>query len=83
MNSEELFRRLLGLEEPWIIKEIKFDHQEKRVGYLHRFPKGIKIPMPGVWTALFCPRHRGTHMETPERIPVSHISACKGTQNKM
>lgn len=27
----KLFRRLLGLEDPWIIKEIKFNHQEKKV----------------------------------------------------
>jgi hypothetical protein len=31
VKSEELFRKLLGLEDPWVIKEIKFDHQGKRV----------------------------------------------------
>ncbi|QRF74545.1 Transposase [Thermoplasmatales archaeon] len=46
MNSEELFRRLLGLEEPWIIKEIKFDHQEKRVDIFIDFPKGSRFPCP-------------------------------------
>ena len=46
MNSEELFRRLLGLEEPWIIKEIKFDHQEKRVDIFIDFPGGSRFPCP-------------------------------------
>ena len=46
MKSEELFRKLLGLEEPWIIKEIKFDHQGKRVDIFMDFPRGSKFPCP-------------------------------------
>ncbi len=46
MNSEELFRKLLGLEEPWIIKEIKFDHKEKRVDIFIDFPRGSRFPCP-------------------------------------
>ena len=46
MNSGELFRKLLGLEELWIIKEIKFDHQEKRVGIFIDFPRGSRFPCP-------------------------------------
>jgi transposase len=46
VNSDELFRRLPGLEEPWIIKEIKFDHQEKRVDIFIDFPRGSKFPCP-------------------------------------
>ena len=46
MNSEELFRRLPGLEEPWIVKEIGFDHQEKRVDIFIDFPGGAKFPCP-------------------------------------
>jgi transposase len=46
VNSEELFRRLPGLEAPWIIKEIKFDHQEKRVNILIDFLRGSEFPCP-------------------------------------
>ncbi len=46
MNSEELFRKLLGLEEPWSIKEIKFDHQEKRVDIFIDFARGSRFPCP-------------------------------------
>ena len=46
MKSEELFRKLLGLEDPWIIKEIRFDHQGKRVDIYMDFPRGSKFPCP-------------------------------------
>ncbi len=41
--------KLLGLEEPWIIKEIRFDQQENRVDIFIDFPKGFKIPMSCMW----------------------------------
>ncbi|MCL5782793.1 MAG: transposase family protein [Candidatus Thermoplasmatota archaeon] len=56
----KLFRRLLGLEEPWIIKEIKFDHQEKRVDISIDFPSGSRFPYP------VCGQHRTVH-DTEER----------------
>ena len=46
MNSEELFRILLGLEDPWVIKGIKFDHQERRVDIFIDFPRGSRFPCP-------------------------------------
>ena len=60
MKSEELFRKLLGLEDPWIIKEIKFDHQEKKVEIFLDFPKGSGFPCP------VCGILYGVH-ETEER----------------
>ena len=46
MKSEELFRKLPRLEEPWIIKEIKFCHQGKRVHIFKDFPRGLKSSCP-------------------------------------
>ena len=43
MNSEELFKKLLGLEEPWYIKEIRFDHDDKRVDIWVDFQKGSRF----------------------------------------
>ena len=43
MNSKELFRRLLGLEDPWTIKEIRFDHQERRINIFIDFLKGSRF----------------------------------------
>jgi transposase len=61
MNSEELFRRLLGPEESWIIREIKFDHQGKRVNIFIDFPKGSRFPCP------VCGMQYGAH-DTEDRI---------------
>jgi hypothetical protein len=38
--------KLLGLEEPWVIKEIKFDHNGKRVDLFIDFSSGSKSPCP-------------------------------------
>ena len=46
MNYEELFRKILDLEEPWTIKEIKFDRQERRVDIFIDFPNGSRFPCP-------------------------------------
>ena len=46
MNSEELFRRLLGLEDPWVINGIKFDHHERRVDIFIDFQRGSRFPRP-------------------------------------
>jgi hypothetical protein len=46
MNSEEIFRRLLGAEKTWIIGQIRFNHQEKRVDIFIDFPRGSRFPYP-------------------------------------
>jgi hypothetical protein len=46
VNSEELFLRLLGLEEMWIIRGIRFDHQEKSVDINIDFLRGSGFPCP-------------------------------------
>ncbi len=60
MNSEELFKKLLGLEEPWYIKEIRFDHEDKRVDIWVDFQKGSRFKCP------LCGKLYGVH-ETDER----------------
>ncbi len=46
MNSEELFKKLPGLDEPWYIKQIRFDHEDKRVNIYVDFPKGSRFLCP-------------------------------------
>ena len=55
MNSEELFKKLLGLEEPWYIKEIRFDHEDKRVDIWIDFQKGSRFKCP------LCGKQCGVH----------------------
>ena len=66
MNSEELFRRLLRLEEPWIIREIKSHHQGKRVDIFMDFSIGSRFPCP------VCGMQYGVH-DTENRT-WSHLS---------
>jgi transposase len=83
VNSEELSRKLLGLEEPWIIRQIKFDHQEKRVDIFIDFPRVSRFPCP------ICGQPYSVHdteekdVEAPEHIPVPHICACEGAKDRM
>ena len=46
MNSEELFRRLLGPEKPWIIRDIRFDHHEKGVDIFIDSPTASRLHSP-------------------------------------
>jgi hypothetical protein len=52
VNLEEIFRKLLGLDEPWIIREIRFDHKKKRVDIFIDFPRGL-IPTSCMWDSLW------------------------------
>lgn len=53
-------QEILGLEVPWIIKEMKYIHKEKRVYIIICFPRRIKIPLSWIWYSLWISRHRGT-----------------------
>jgi hypothetical protein len=64
VNSEELFGRLPGLEEPWINKEIKFDHQEKRVDILIDFPRGSEFHVLSVEYHMESMTPRNAHGDT-------------------
>ena len=82
MNSVELFKKLLGLEEPWYIKEIRFDHDDTRVDIWIDFQKGSRFKCP------LCGKLYGVH-ETDERT-WGHLNIFQnppmcmhGTQDKM
>ena len=83
MNSEELFRRLPDPEDPLIIKEISFDHQEKRVDIIKDFQSGTGFSHPICGLPPFYPGHGGANMEAPERIPAPNVCACTGTRAEM
>ena len=45
MNSQEIFTIALGLEEPWSIKEIKFDDLNSRLDIYLGFTRGHRFPI--------------------------------------
>jgi len=47
MNSEEIFTIALSLEDPWFIKEIKFDTSNSRLDIYLGFTKGYRFATEG------------------------------------
>ena len=43
MNSKEIFTFALGLEDPWFIKEIKFDKSNSRLDIYLGFTRGFRF----------------------------------------
>ena len=52
----DLFQRALGLEEPWEVKEVKFDAERRRLDLRVDFRKGARFPCPECGRA-GCPVH--------------------------
>jgi len=47
MNSEEIFTIALSLEDPWFIKEVKFDTSNSRLDIYLGFTKGYRFATEG------------------------------------
>jgi len=46
MDERTLFRIALGLDDPWEVKEIKFDAEKQQLDIFMDFPKGSKLLCP-------------------------------------
>lgn len=46
MKQKDLFRLALGLEEPWVVKEVIFDSEKGRLDIRLDFPRGAAFPCP-------------------------------------
>jgi len=46
MDERTLFRMALGLDDPWEVKEIKFDAEKQQLDIYMDFPKGSKFLCP-------------------------------------
>jgi hypothetical protein len=56
-SLEQHYRRLLGLEEPWVVEAVNLDLAAQRVEIrlrAHVDTRGLKCPECGKWAAL-CP----------------------------
>jgi transposase len=60
-SVREHYRKLLGLERPWVVTEVELLIEEKRVEIWLGHRKGIEVICPG------CDQKCGVHDEAPER----------------
>src|SRR5262245_36503475 len=68
-SLEQHYRRLLGLEEPWVVEAVDLDLAAQRVEIRLRAQgdaRGLKCPECGKWAALYdhAPERRWRHLDT-------------------
>ena len=68
-SLEQHYRRLLGLEEPWVVEAVDLDLAAQRVEIrlgAQVDTRGLKYPKCGKWTALYdhAPERRWRHLDT-------------------
>ena len=68
-SLEQHYRRLLGLEEPWVVEAVDLDLAAQRVEIrlgAQVDTRGLKCPECGKWTALYdhAPERRWRHLDT-------------------
>jgi len=56
-NSIKFAALLRGSSARLIERELIAQEGDRAIGYLHRFPKGIQIPMPCLWNTILSTRH--------------------------
>ena len=70
MKDTELYRYLLGIEEPWFVEQVSLDIKEQKVDVWVTHKEGIRWPCPecGAMTSLYD--------HAPERI-WRHLDSCQ------
>ncbi len=68
-SLEQHYRRLLGLEEPWVVEAVKLELAAQRVEIRLEAqvkPRGLKCPECGKWYGLYdhAPERRWRHLDT-------------------
>lgn len=70
MSDTDLYRHLLGLEDPWFVCEVKLDIKEQRVDVWVEHPKGLQWPCPE------CGAEGPLHDHAGERV-WRHLDSCQ------
>jgi len=67
MRDKELYRKILGIEEPWTVKDVELDREkgEVRVELAHRAGEGLRCPECGTLSPGYDARaRRWRHLDT-------------------
>jgi transposase len=70
MQDTDLYHHLLGLEEPWFVKEVDLDPESERVDVWVEHPKGLLWPCPQ------CGVEGPLHDHASERV-WRHLDSCQ------
>ncbi|MGB5920827.1 MAG: ISL3 family transposase [Syntrophobacteria bacterium] len=70
MRDTDLYRHLLGVEDPWFVSEVQLDVKEQRVDVWIEHPKGLQWPCPE------CGAEGTLHDHAEERV-WRHLDSCQ------
>jgi len=70
MRDTDLYRHLLGVENPWFVSEVQLDVKEQRVDVWIEHPKGLQWPCPECGTG-------GTLHDHAEERVWRHLDSCQ------
>src|SRR6266849_6827016 len=70
MRDVELYRHLLGLEEPWMVRSVELKVAEQRVDVWASHAEGVRWPCPECGTEL------GLYDHAEERV-WRHLDSCQ------
>lgn len=70
MQDTELYRYVLGLEEPWKVEQVKLDVSRERVDIWASHAEGLRWPCPE------CERMLSVYDHAPERV-WRHLDTCQ------
>lgn len=78
MQDKELYGRILGLESPWSVADVKLDVEGKRVHVFVEHPRGTKFKCPECGKELACydhaPDREWRHLDTCQFQTILHAS---------
>lgn len=70
MRDTDLYRHLLGVEDPWLVSKVQLDVKEQRVDVWIEHPKGLQWPCPK------CGVEGTLHDHAEERV-WRHLDSCQ------
>src|ERR1700757_3563103 len=93
-SLEQHYRRLLGLEEPWVVEAVDLDLAAQRVEIRLRAQvntRGLKCPECRKWASLYdhAPERRWRHLDTMQfetvlvaRTPPGQLPGARGQNHR-
>lgn len=72
MNDKELYARILGIERPWIVSEVKLDMKAREVVVCVAVDPGDAPALRDLWEGGAGLRLASTPLAAPRHVPAAH-----------